>query len=208
MQSALCYYYFSKEKKGKKYSPLSRCFFIYHFRLVIPNFYSTLKNHVFLLIKKATLGGWQLERGGHNKKRYGREWSSCVCLCKGTTHYLLCPAGNKGSGNGRSAVTRVHICISAASSSLIKCFIIISLVGGDARLFMETSSFILFFFTETRQNNLIYTFSRRNWRDSQHQRAIHLDREKKSEMIGCLGAVKEHFDVYGVVTTLAKLVSR
>jgi hypothetical protein len=30
--------------------------------------------------------------------------------------------------------------------------------------------------------------------------------DKKSEMIGCLGAVKEHFDVYGVVTTLAQLV--
>lgn len=103
-----------------------------------------------------------------------------VCLCKGT-HYLLCPADNKGSGNGRSAVTRVHICISAASSSsslLIKCFYsIISLVGGDARLFMGTSSFILFYRDTPKQFDLhLFTTE---LTIPQHQRAIHLDQRKK-----------------------------
>jgi hypothetical protein len=36
------------------------------------------------------LGGWQLERGGHNKKdmEENDQVVRRVCLCKGTTHYI------------------------------------------------------------------------------------------------------------------------
>jgi hypothetical protein len=70
---------------------------------------------------------------------------------------------------------------------------------------METSSFILFFYRDTPKQFDLHLFTAELTRFPASENDSSRPREK-SEMIGCLGAVKEHFDVYGVVTTLAQLV--
>jgi hypothetical protein len=81
------------------------------------------------------------------------------------------------------------------------------LVGGDARLFMGTWDLFIysFFYKDTPKQFDLHLFTAELTRLPASENDSSRPREK-SEMIGCLGAVKEHFDVYGVVTTLAQLV--
>jgi hypothetical protein len=88
--SALCYYYFSKEKKEKIFT-FSRAVFHISFSACHPQLLFNFEKSCFSFFLKKLLGGWQLERGGHNKKDM-EENDQVVSVCargRHTIYYAL-----------------------------------------------------------------------------------------------------------------------